>query len=65
MLAEVREITATFPAPGIRRALFLALTEALLQRGDTEAAGQAENEYQRLCDELSRVASRISTVNNA
>jgi tetratricopeptide (TPR) repeat protein len=59
MLAEVRDITATFPAPGIRCALFLAMAEALAQRGDLVSARLAEQEYENLCADLARVASLI------
>jgi len=59
MLTEVRDITATFPAPGIRCALFLAMAEALAQRGDLDSARLAEQEYQALCADLARSAGLI------
>lgn len=59
ILAEVQDITATFPAPGIRCALFSAMAEALAQRGDLVAARVAEQEYQMLCEQLANVADRI------
>lgn len=59
ILGEVQDITATFPSPGIRCALFSAMAEALTQRGDLASARVAEQEYQLLCDALQRVAARI------